>query len=162
MRNPVLTFGSILLLFFCFDGVFAQRDAGHLRGLTGVVVEVGGNFNDLSKDGLYEFTIQVDIELQLRKAGITVVPKNRSTLTTPTLYAFVDALKISDDYYVCNMRLELIEDAIVIRDRSRAAATSWGRIQMIRVRTNNMRKARDWMIDITDAFANDYLAANPK
>lgn len=161
MRKAAFSLASILLTLFCSHYTFAQRES-HLKGLTGVVVEVGGNFNDLSKDGLYEDTIQTDIELQLRKAGITVVPSSRAVLTTPRLYAFVDALKINDDFYVCNLRLELLEDAVVIRDRRRAATTSWGRIQMISVGIDNLRKVRNWMIDITDAFANDYLAANPK
>lgn len=161
MRKALTALVSILIILSCSKYIAAQSES-HLRGLTGVVVEVGGNFNDLSKDGLYKYMIQTDIELQLRKAGIAVVQKSNATLTTPRLYAFVDALKIEDDVYVCNLRLELLEDAIVIRDRRRAAVTSWGRFQMVGASVGNLHRVRDRMVDFVDDFANDYLAANPK
>lgn len=156
---------AALLVVFTVSSIYSQNKYQKpLSGLPGVVIGISGGFDGLAKDGFDPQQIQTDIELRLRKAGIKILSKEDDTERhrQPRLYVFVTAVKFNSNYYACHIEVEVKEDATVDRNSRRSAATSWGRGTLVVVTDGNLRRVRDEIGDYVDAFANDYLAANPR
>ncbi len=136
-----------------------------LAGLTGVEVLVEGMGTDAEKDGLAKSTLQTDVELKLRQAGICVLGENERFAVpgSPLLYLRVSTL-LGEGLYVFDIILELNQMVRLVRNPSITLLTrTWaatGKFGL--VGKNKLSTKREDVRDQVDQFINAYLAANPK
>jgi hypothetical protein len=138
-----------------------------LAGLTGVGVRVEPMDPDAEKDGLTTSTLQTDVELKLRQAGIRVLTATEmfGVPGYPYLYLRVATGKVDElGVLAYEIELHLIQEVRLPRN---PAITSWaatwratGKIGTIGSR--QLPSVREYVRDIVDQFINAYLAANPK
>ena len=137
-----------------------------LTGLKGVWVCVEDISSDAKKDGLDASQIKVEIELRLRRSGITVYddPLSVENDSVATLDANISTLKTDYGLYGYTLSLNLTEAARLVRTTPcYANATTWTTGYFGIVGADKMApKLRQAIDDEADEFANDYLAQNPK
>jgi hypothetical protein len=141
-----------------------ERARASLQGLPGVYVLVESIDSEAERDGLTMAQVQTDVELRLRKAGIQVLTKEgwQATPGTPYLYVNISLLKDSlSPRYFFEIRVQLLQDAYLVRELSSWSTVTWERRVMGRVSIASLRSIRDHVRDMVDAFVNDFLAANP-
>ncbi len=135
-----------------------------LKGLKGVYVLIEPLQADVERGGLNKTSIQTDVELKLRQAGITVLTEAEmlAALGHPTLYINVNTH--SGPMYAFSIRVELCQDVRLDRDPSLqlSDATTWSVGAVGTVGRNNFRDIRDHIKDSVDEFINAYLSVNPK
>jgi hypothetical protein len=112
---------------------------------------------DVERDGLNASTLQTDVELKLRQAGIRVEE------TTAYLYVRVTTLK-REAMYAYSMTANLSQHVVLVRDPAISAnAVTWNALGGIgMVGSARLSVIRDYVRDVVDEFVNAYLAANPK
>jgi len=137
-----------------------------LAGLAGVYVLVGDMKPDAEKDGLAGSTLQTDVELKLRQAGIRVLTSGEwlAAPGNPSLYLFVGTVKNETGLYAYYINLELHQEVRLTRNPAiTSLATTWHAPGFVGiVLDRNLSKVRDGVRDVVDQFLNAYLAANPK
>ena len=135
-----------------------------LKGLKGVYVLVEPLEAEVERDGLNQTSIQTDVELRLRQAGIKVLTEAERLAApgTPFLYVLVNAK--SGSPYAFSINVELCQDVRLDRDPSMqiSGATTWSVTAVGTVGRNNLRDIRDMVKDYVDRFINAYLSVNPK
>jgi hypothetical protein len=143
-----------------------------LVGLEGVQVYVDSLRNDRQSYGLTREQLQIDVELQLRQAGIRVfsaqellkMPRQPVLFVTvayqPVVYADLREVGV----YACSITMQLFEDMRLERDaRISSLASGWTRQGVNAIPVSLFAKmVREALHDLTASFVNDYLAANPK
>jgi hypothetical protein len=156
-----------LVVFLLLPGIShaTEYQQKELIGLKGVGVLVESVRPEVERLGLTKDQIKTDVELRLRKAGVSVLTKEEweKTPGKPYLYVNVNAFVYPDEPALCvyNIRMELQE--MVTLDRGlRAPDTIWPKERRMVVGKGNIRKIRDVIGDQVDKFINEYLAANPK
>jgi len=139
-----------------------------LSGMSSVSVLIEHLPDDLTLGGLSRDSLQTDVELRLRIAGIRV-PTGQEILSKPGmpfLYVVVNGARTSMTTgkqigYSGVVKLELMQDVRLVRNptiQSKAPTWSVSKIvggAKIDVFQNAVR-------EMTDKFSNAYLAANPK
>ena len=146
-----------------------QRDT--LRGLPGLDVVVEGLTTEAEKDGLRGSDIQTEVELQLRLAGIRVLPKD----AMPYVYVNVNTVKGSDGLYAYALRVEVKQsvrlglgptwsaDRPASEDGDQIAhAVTWAVGSVGRIGAAKLREVRDQVKDDVNKLINDWLTVNPK
>ncbi len=137
-----------------------------LRDIKCFSVSVERLDDDEIRDGISKSQLQTDIELRLRKEGITVVDHDDTTyFYAPYLYLNCRLIKTENCGYVYNILLQLKQwvELSYGTQRSFCCATTWGIGKIAIVSTEEMpRHIRDNVADAVDEFINDYLAENPK
>jgi hypothetical protein len=146
-----------------FDNEWARAT---LKGLKGVEVVVEELSPDEIADGLTREQLQTDVELRLRKVGISVVSKEESKNipNVPTLYMSAHLLKNSTGLYAYCINVELQQLMKLIRDPKVVAyPATWSTGEVLgTVGSLNMVQAvREGVGDQIDRFINAYLAVNP-
>ncbi len=146
----------------------AQSDSSAketLRGLKGIAVLIGSISPEMARDGMEEDQLRTDIELRLRRAGITVlkvVPKP----TTPNgayLYVSIDSFRSATGVYAFSVRVELLQEVSLTRNPSiKSVVATWKVGSTGLMSVTQVRRIRETMGDLVDRFANDYLTVNPK
>jgi hypothetical protein len=137
-----------------------------LVGLTGVGVFVERMDPTAEKGGLAQSTLQTDVELKLRQAGIRVLGENEYPLApgSPRLYLRVSTFRLELPLYAFDITLGLYQAVRLLRDPSIViGAATWetnGRIGT--VGENKLSTLRERARDEVDKFINAYLAANPQ
>ena len=135
-----------------------------LRGLKGVYVLVENLSPDIEEDELKLSTIQTNVELKLRMAGIKVLTREESSkeLGIPFLYVQLNIMKSSGSY-VFSILIELREWVYLTRDTTiECTATTWRNGTVGVAGSRNLDFIRDSIKDYVDKFINDYLSMNPK
>lgn len=137
-----------------------------LTGLRGVWVCIENLDSDATKDGLDRDQIKVEVELRLRKAGITVFDKLTRDGNDSMAMFYVNITTLKDDtgLYRYMLLLKLEETVSLLRPTScLASATTWSTASVGTVGANKVAGfLRQDVDDAVDKFANDYLAQNPK
>ena len=144
---------------------YGERES--LAGLGGVYVLVEDMAPDVERNGLTRSTLQTDVEVKLRQAGIRVLTEAERAVApgSPFLYLRVATMK-SDGVglYAVDIDLELNQEVRLTRNPAiTSLARTWsagGWVGIIGSR--NLSRVRDTVRDAVDQFLNDYLAANPK
>jgi len=143
----------------------AAQGSDSMKGLIGVHVIVQQPSQEAEKDGLTKASIQTDVEVKLRSAGIRVLTREETLRAPgrPYIYVNVDAMRNSSlPFYAYNIRVELFQEAeSIVRPGVTMSAITWQHTRVGTVGANNLRQARDDLKDDVDRFVNDWLTANP-
>jgi hypothetical protein len=137
-----------------------------LAGLTGVHVHVERMNPDAEKEGLSHSTLQTDVELRLRQAGIRVLSEEEAVAAPglPWLYLQVTTLRKERGLYAYFIKVWVRQLVRLFRDPDiGSVATTWETPGVIGViGSKNLSTVREDVRDEIDQFINAYLAANPK
>ncbi len=148
-------------------GPLEQHRRQSLTGIPGVIVSVEKIEQNAERDGLIRTTLQTDVELRLRQAGIRVLTKEESqlTLSVPVLYVKVRTIKSRDSTsYAFYIAVDLAQTATLLRDQTKfqKGVTTWKALDTLgTVGRRKITTLRDEVRDMVDEFINAYLAANP-
>ena len=123
-----------------------------------VWVVVEGLPDDAKKLGLSEETIQTDVELKLRLAGMRVVTEQEGLKLTggPHLYVNVNVVGLA-----ARIDVELLQNASLERTGQWAAAVSTWDVGFLSSNPSG-EYIRDRTKDLVDQFLNAWLSVNPK
>jgi hypothetical protein len=148
---------------FLFFPAHAQdaSDSGQLKGLTGVkvLVALDDTFSakaDLAKKDLQanRLTIQTDVELRLRAAGMRVLAVDGEANA-------ILQVRVTQYYESTSTDLELYERVVLKRNPGvEVRAVTWRRSGL--GQGSNVQNLRDFVKDLVDQFLNSWFAANPK
>lgn len=133
-----------------------------LKGLKAVRLDVERIKPEIERDGLFRETLQTDMELKLRLAGIKVLTEEEAQATpdAPLLYLNADALKCSFGY-VYNIGLYLIESVTTVRRPMKARATLLRIPEHLGI-ASRLSEVRDAAGDTLDEFVNAWKEVNSK
>ena len=139
-----------------------QGEEDVLRGLGAVTVKVERLRAEIEQDGLFASTLQSDVEMKLRLAGIKVLSEEQAmeSPASPYLYLFVDAFKHSEGY-IYRIQLSLREPVMVLRTHTKLFATT------LRIRdelgiTFFLSEIRGEAQDLVDEFLKAWEMVNRK
>jgi hypothetical protein len=138
-----------------------------LKGLNGLGVLVEPLRADVEQGGLNRTSIQTDVELKLRQAGITVMTREESQATRGGAYVYINVNTQSipnRSLYAYSIHVNLCQNVRLDRDPSIwiVGATTWSVMAVGVVGRNMLRDIRDSIKDYVDQFINAYLSVNPK
>ena len=166
----VFMIAGISLLFFR-DGVNGEYEFENketLRDIKSISVFLGVLNPDVEKAGLSEDTIQKDVELQLRMAGIKVVPvyfpmSGSVLLVNPDIIEYAQISKLlKSKFFFVTIRLQIIQGVSLLRNSTMSfSATTWETDYHFTVGEEKLEKSvKDSLKNLVDKFLNDYLAVN--
>jgi hypothetical protein len=146
------------------DAEFSRQS---LKGLNGVGVVVESLRAEMDQVGLNRTSIQTDVELKLRQAGVTVLTRAEVLAAPggPYLYIIVNTTTSTGALYAYVINVQLLQDIRLDRDPSiRIIDTAtWSVAGFGTVLRNNLRNViRDTIKDRVDIFLNAYLSVNPR
>jgi hypothetical protein len=135
-----------------------------LKELKGVVVLVEPLKAEVEQDGLTKTSIQTDVELKLRQAGIAVLTQAEGHAVPGGPVLYINVNTSSGPLYAFSIRVEVCQDVRLDRDPSIRiiGATTWSVAGGGSVGRNNLRVIRDGIKDHVDQFINAYLSVNPR
>ena len=159
---------TTLIVLFLFVMPIARADSeierASLCGLKGVRVQIDARIlSSAAKEAVFDIvTIQNDVELKLRLAGIKVLTKDE--LPSEPGRPYLHVLIVATGRIVLEIDCELMQDVQLIRDpRFSISAPTWARAETVSVDAKVFNQhARDGVKDLTDQFINAYLSVNPK
>ena len=159
----------LFIALTCIAGAQSDPREGTLKGVGGMAVMIETLPTAAQGAGLSEKTLQTDVELRLRKAGVTVVGLDESLRIpgSPALYVQVGFVCFDPKLPMCasSIEVEFIQSVLLERDPSIVdpVAATW-RTTALRIGgEQKMEKAtREAIADQVDEFLNTYLALNPK
>ena len=161
---------AVILVLTCLGLSPAQARAPYeresLAGLPGVVVVIERIAPAAQVDGLSEDAIQEAVESILQASGVRTFFESKTTKVSsnPWLYVQPNIGKDGSVYFY-NISLRLIQEVTAVHGRQHAmAATTWeGNTAGVVGIGGNLREV---ILDVIEtwvkAFANDFLAVNPR
>jgi hypothetical protein len=112
---------------------------------------------DAQKAGLTISQLQTDVEVQLRKAGITVVPASEGQLHVSVW----DMKRDSDPAIRFHISIEFVQSVKLDRAANLLVpAVTWSMNGF--AETSDVRQVRLILSDLVNSFINAYLEQNPK
>lgn len=142
----------------------ADSEKRVFQGLAGVHVVVEDLPQPFVQAGLSSEQVKVDVELQLRRNGVTVLSREEVLLTkgSPYLYVTLNGGPVSDlPLFQYNPRVELRERVLLVRDPAQSVvACTWSLGGTGSVGKGKVQSIRDDFRDIVDRFSNKWLAFN--
>ncbi len=131
-----------------------------LYGLEGVCLVVEGLNPAIEKDGLLTSRLQTDVEEELSKAGIPVLPRNEIGPTDPLLYININAYKL-DEIYFYSIHVEFHQLVILAREPSiEIQAPTWRVGSVGSVGSANLYQIRGDVKEYVKEFVSDYKATS--
>ena len=159
----------VLMALTCLDRGVAQavteNDRGSLRGLPGVQVVIENIAKDAEEDGLSGDTIRTAVELILRSSGIQVLTKEEriATLTAAGLYVKAYTTKNNAGLYGYHIGVSLRQRVSLLPSpKNTMYAPTWERQIGGTVGARYIKTIVEDIEEIVKAFANDFLAVNPR
>jgi hypothetical protein len=140
----------------------AERES--LKGLRGVAVVVLAA-PEAEQGGLSQATLQTDVELKLRQAGIRVLTSTErpSAPGAPILVVTLGTTRSPAGFYAYAVTVGLAQHVYLARDPTMGAwATTWTTGSVGYTGQARMDTIRSVVRDYVDRFLNAYLAVNPK
>ena len=132
---------------------------------------VSGITQEAERAGLYRATLQTDVELRLRKAGIRVLTGEQwlNEPGQPTLAVIVELYKLPHGRvagYAKSLRVVLQQTVLLSRNPSTILrnAVTWKSFDMVGTSNRGGLKnnIRDNVAELVDQFINNFLAENQK
>ena len=162
-RLATICFVTIILIGFSSPSVQSQdtvRTRTTLKGVSAVCVLVETLPEGATILGLTKESIQTDVELKLRLAGMRVVTE-KAVEQLPGMPSLYVNLIVTDTAKAAYIEVEL--DQNVRLDRNDQLAIGVATWEMGTVFANpNAQVIRDKIKDIVDQFLNAWLSVNPK
>jgi hypothetical protein len=146
----------------CASASDADRET--LRGLPGMSVLVESLEPDVERAGLTTHQLQIDVELQLRKAGIRIFTKEESLRVPGHPLVYVNAFvllhpKGQAAYFIS---IALHQWASLAANASSTLVETWATGYLGLVGVNSLNTLRGNIRDCIDQLINDYLSVNPR
>lgn len=165
MKRIISVSMALWWILSIFSYAFAQikeEEREVLRGLEGVRVLVDRLKPEIERDGLYIDTLQGDVEVKLRIAGIKVLSEEEwlQAPGAPYLFLVVDALKHKKGY-IFRIELSLREMVTSLRADGKNFATTLT-VPHEFGKTSYLSDIRDQVNDLADEFVQAWQEANPK
>lgn len=141
-----------------------EKERATLKGITAIYVIVGDLSQELKESGLSEGDLQTDVERRLRYAGIRLATKSGSS---GFLYVRVMVLPVTGTVsgetfgYAAWAWVAFYQDVQLKRDSSIGASVATWSLEKLIIDPST-EAIRRVVRDLTDKFAHDYLAVNPK
>ncbi|MCZ6548196.1 MAG: hypothetical protein O6837_08790 [Deltaproteobacteria bacterium] len=127
-----------------------------LYGFEGVGILVENLNPIIEKESLLTSRLQADVEEELSKAGIPVLPRSEGGPTDPLLYVNVNAHKL-DELFFYSIHVELQQLVALARDPSiEMQATTWNVGSVGSVGLLNLFEIRRSLKEHIQAFIGDY------
>jgi hypothetical protein len=143
-----------------------ESDRQSLVGITGVHVGVSGDMPQSVQQNVTQETLQTDVEMRVRKAGIRVMnPKEILQVPgTPHLTLKVTTHEDPEHlFYAFGIELTLVQDVGLVRDTKIVGrAPTWGTGFVGLVGRQSLRDIRFHVWKMVDQFVKDYTAVNQK
>jgi hypothetical protein len=135
-----------------------------LKGLKGVQVLVESLEAEVEQGGLTKTSIQTDVELKLRQAGITVLTAAESMAAPGSPYLYINVNTQGGPLYAFSIRVELKQSVRLDRDPSIEVygVATWSAESVGTVGQDHLRDIRGPIKDYVDQFVNAYLSVNPR
>ena len=132
-----------------------------LRGVKKLSVLVEDLNPDLEKDGVTKSQLQTDVEVRLRKAGLTVDGNEG-----PYLYVRVSAVKYEkstkiEPFYVLGFSVFLNQPVTVVSNGVSVYASTWEKGSVAICGLSGLDCVRRHVAEKVDLFLRDYLSVNP-
>jgi hypothetical protein len=160
--------GLIALFFVAAPGAAAQVAAENesLIGLKAVRVITEKLDADVEKLGLRQSDIMTDVELRLRRSGITVLGRETGPITAAQGVLVVDLSLSSTNEnrgFIYRIDVELMQPVLLKRNvQLDFLATTWSSDGLFGLTfRDKLRDIRNSVLDQVDKFVNSYLAMNP-
>ncbi len=155
---------SVLLIGFSFSPVRAQGDnestRSTLKGINGLSVVVVDLPDGAMVLGLTKDSIQTDVELKLRLAGVRVMTLEEHLEVPGKPYLYID-LNLTKSARAASVDVSLHQNARLDRNGELAyGVATWNAGVLI---TNpTAQTIHDYVKDAVDQFLNAWLSVNPK
>ena len=135
-----------------------QRESLYGFERVGVLVE---NLNPvIEKEGLLTSRLRADVEEELNRAGIPVLPRNEIGPTDPLLYININAYKL-DEIYFYSIHVEFHQLVILARELSIEIQAPFWRVGSVgSVGSANLYQIRGAVKEYIQAFIGDYKATS--
>jgi hypothetical protein len=134
------------------------RGQDELKGISTLIVGVEKLPAGAKVIGLTEESIQNDVELKLRLAGIHIATSKEAGIKVPFLYVRITLLSQAQ---AANIEIQIMEEARLLRNGQFATGVfTWEKGGVVSNPT--ARLIRDLVKDNVDEFLNAWLAVNPK
>lgn len=165
IRQPL--FVTIVLLSIC-NSVRADSEVDRirrepLRGISKLRVTVSVNSAVLRRDA-----IRADVEVQLRRSGLRVLPPDitAETLELPSLVVEVITDEIPlrgvNGIHVYSVKIDVLDPVVIKRNRLGILAPVWQSGHFGFVGAAKINAIRECVFDETTKLVNDIMAANSK
>lgn len=131
-----------------------------LKGISALNVRVANLSDGAKLLGLTKETIQTDVELKLRLAGMRVVTQEEDFKLPgmPFLWVYVNLTDVAD---AAHIQIELRQNAQLERNGERAISVATWRGGAV-IANPSLQTIRDDVKDSVDTFLNAWLSVNPK
>ena len=170
MRNRIVTFlvlVTALSVFIPAIGYSSENEINResIRGMKGVHVVFEKLGQGEYRDGLAADLILKDVELRLRKNGITVLTEAGMRIYpgNPLLYININSIKINNvKAYMYSLSIELEQSVTLERNKMPMRAVTWNLGVVKYTPANKLNNVRKDIKELVDRFINAYLSVNPK
>jgi hypothetical protein len=170
MRTRIVTFlvlVTALSVFIPTRGYSSENEINResIRGMKGVHVVIEKLGQGEYRDGLAADLILKDVELQLRKNGITVLTEAGMRIYpgNPLLYININTIKINKvKAYIYSLSIELEQSVILERNKMPMRAVTWNSGVVKHTSANKLNNIRKDIKELVDRFINACLSVNTK
>ena len=144
------------------QGIPSEKES--LKGIKALRVVVEDLKPEIENDGLLKRTIQTDVELKLRLAGIKVIDNSDLNEGNSFIYVNANILKSSNNnFYTYNISVNLKQDVFLARNNKLCfGVITWNSQSIGLIDKGELPEIRQDIKDHMDVFINDYLEMNPK
>jgi len=159
-RRPTIWLLMVFLIGVSSLPVRAQAGpAKTLKGISALTVLVEDLTDGAKALGLTAETIQTDVELKLRQAGMRVVtPQELHNISgQPWIYVQVS---MTNPALVGHVLVQFNQNAMLERSREIVPVSTWSTGTL--VTADDAQTIRDKVKDLIDKFLNAWLSVNPK
>jgi hypothetical protein len=165
MKKHICALTTGVLLLAVISHAFALLNAEEqdiLKGLDGVCVEVKRLRLEIERDGLFISTLQTDVQLMLRMAGMKVLADEEAAKNpnSPCLYLNLDAIKSSLGY-VYRIQIALREQVTLVRKPAKVVGTTFRTSDRFAI-SPHLSEIREDVREIVDEFIKAWMKANAK
>jgi hypothetical protein len=137
-----------------------ERTRASLKGISSLSVLIENLPDGAKVLGLTKESIQTDVELKLRLAGIRVLTPEEDYKVLGSPYLYVD-LNLTNSAQAASIEVELHQDArLDLNGQPAIGVTTWDTGYLVSNPT--AQGVRDRIKDLVDKFLNVWLSVNPK